>query len=134
MTPPATTEYNRFFREGVTAASAARGDASIVPAAAVTPANTFSCVLHATDLSSGQNLYICCLAYCPPCSPAGTLEFCQADAEWLVRHCAAIRLHDRGNTEPARLVTTATAFAHGRHSTRELFDRSLIAQLREPGS
>ena len=37
-TPPATTELMRFLSEGVTSAEAASGDASMAPAAAVTPA------------------------------------------------------------------------------------------------
>jgi hypothetical protein len=54
MVPPATTDKSRFLREGVTAASAARGDASIAPAAVVTPAVIFSCVLQARQVCSAK--------------------------------------------------------------------------------
>ena len=37
-TPPAMTDWTRFLSDGVTSAWAASGDASIAPAAAVTPA------------------------------------------------------------------------------------------------
>jgi hypothetical protein len=53
--PPATTERRRFLREGVTAASAARGEAIMAPAAAVTPAMIFSCVLNAVRICQRDN-------------------------------------------------------------------------------
>ena len=44
MVPPATTEYNRFFKEGVTPASATRGFARVAASPAVTATGSCSCV------------------------------------------------------------------------------------------
>lgn len=48
--PPATTEFKRFFNDGVTAASATNGWAIMAPIPTVTPAMTFSTSFFSTAL------------------------------------------------------------------------------------
>ena len=53
-TPPATTELSKFFKDGVTAASATKGWAIMEATAAVTPATAASVFLLALHQEGGE--------------------------------------------------------------------------------